>query len=230
VTGNQALHLIADPWLSKGWGFRHLWIGYSGSGKTFANAQLAAYTVKQGIVTISVDQKSKISRYSANCIDTEDALAEFKGRSCVIRGFASRGRMADRVDFNSLAKMVWVLAKSGLRVALMVDELSDAQKSERHFDRPAGTYPWMETLYRQGREMGISLGVATQLPQEIPRCAYSLSDSVAFFRQEAHESEYYRRVGIMSDEDIAYVAALPQWAFMLWRRGDPKRYVGVFKP
>jgi hypothetical protein len=228
VTGLQALELIADPWLRKGWGLRHLWIGYSGSGKTVANVALADYLKRCGVVTIAVDQKAKVSRYDETCIATEEELDTVEGRSCVVRGFAAKGRLEDSVDFDKLARYVWLLGRSGMQVALVADELSDAQQSEKHFVKASGRYSWMETLYRQGREVGVSVVAATQLPQEVPRCVYSLSDSVGYFRQEAHEAEYYRRLNLLSDEDIALVATLDDFHFLLTRRGDKNRYVGKF--
>ena len=228
VTGLQSLELIADPWLSRGWGLRHLWIGYSGSGKTIANVALADYLKRSGVVTVAVDQKAKMSRYDDVTIATEEELDTVEGRSCVVRGFAAKGRLEDSVNFDALAKYVWLLGRGGMQVALVVDELSDAQQSERHFVKGNGRYSWIETLYRQGREVGVSVSASTQLPQEIPRCVYSLSDSVAYFRQEAHESEYYRRLGLLSNDDIALVATLDDYHFLLTRRGDKERYVGRF--
>ena len=223
----QAMSLIADPWLQRGWGLRHLWIGYSGSGKTVANCYLSDYLQQNGIVTIATDQKAKVSRYDENTIVKEDDLAGFEGRSVVLRGFASRGRLEDRINFDRLARRIWQIGQS-CNVALVVDELNDAQKTEKYFEAPHGQMPWMHVLYRQGREIGISVLAATQLPQEIPRCAYSLSDSVGFFRQEAHESEYYKRLRILSQDDVDVVANLEPYFFLLWRRGDPKRYLCRF--
>jgi hypothetical protein len=228
VTGLQALELIADPWLCKGWGLRHLWIGYSGSGKTIANVALADYLKHAGVVTIAVDQKAKVSRYDEATIATEEELDTVEGRSCVVRGFAAKGRLEDSVNFDRLARYVWLLGRSGMQVALIADELSDAQQSEKHFVKTSGRYSWMETLYRQGRECGVSVCAATQLPQEIPRCVYSLSDSVGYFRQEAHEADYYQRLNLLSDDDIATVASLDVHQFLLTRRGDKGRYVGKF--
>ena len=228
VTGLQTLELIADPWLCKGWGLRHLWIGYSGSGKTIANVALADYLKRSGVVTVCVDQKAKVSRYDAVTIATEEELDTVDGRSCVVRGFAAKSRLEDRVNFDALAKYIWLLGRGGMQVALVADELSDAQQSEKHFVKTAGRYSWMETLYRQGREVGVSVCAATQLPQEIPRCVYSLSDSVGYFRQEAHEADYYRRLNLLSDDDIDAVSALDEYQFLLTRRGDKTRYLGRF--
>jgi hypothetical protein len=227
----EALSLICDKWLRKGWGLRHLWIGYSGSGKTVANCKLADYLHSQGVMTICVDQKSKVSPYVGDEITAITELPSVASRRAVVRGFARNNKLSDRVDFDRLAQAVWLIAKDGKQVALICDELSDAQKGEKHFaSRGQGSMPWINILYRQGREVGASIIAATQLPQEIPRVAYSLSDSVGVFRQEAHESEYYRRLHILSDADIETVAELSEFSFLLWRRGDSQRYLCRFSP
>lgn len=229
VHEGQALSLICDKWIHKGWGLRHLWIGYSGSGKTVANCKLADYLHSQGVMTICVDQKSKLSPYAGDEITAITELPSVASRRAVVRGFARHNKLSDRVDFDRLAQAVWLIAKDGKQVALICDELSDAQKGEKHFSgSKSGSMAWINILYRQGREVGASIIAATQLPQEIPRVAYSLSDSVGVFRQEAHESEYYRRLHILSDADIETVADLPEYSFLLWRRGDSQRYLCRF--
>lgn len=231
ISESRALSLIADKWLQRGWGLRHLWIGYSGSGKTVANCKLADYLYGQGVITICVDQKSKTSPYVGEEISSITELPAVASRRAVIRGFARNNKLSDRVDFDRLAQAVWLIAKDGKQVALVCDELSDAQKSEKHFaTAQRGAMPWLNILYRQGREVGASIAAATQLPQEIPRAAYSLSDSVGVFRQESHESEYYKRLRILSDADVETVAELPDYTFLLWRRGDSQRYLCRFSP
>lgn len=227
ISQSQCLSLIADSWLQKGWGLRHLFIGYSGSGKTYANAILQHY-LAQSVITISVDQKSKVTPYAGAEVTSIADLPTVQLRQAVIRGMARGNELSDRVDFDKLAHAVWLIARDGRQVALIYDELNDAQRSEKYFARSVGAPSWNDYLYRQGREWGASICAATQLPQEIPRCAYSLSDSIGFFRQEAHESEYYRRLHILSDDDIEVVANLPQYTFLLWRRGDSQRYLCSF--
>ena len=226
----EILSLICDKWLHRGWGLRHLWIGYSGSGKTIANCKLSDYLHSQSVMTICVDQKSKLTPYAGEEITAITELPAVASRRAVVRGFARNNKLSDRVDFDRLAQAVWLIAKDGKQVALICDELSDAQQSEKHFVKGHKRYSWLEIIYRQGREIGASIVAATQLPQEIPRCAYSLSDSVGVFVQESHESDYYRRLGILSEADIETVANLPEYTFLLWRRGDSQRYLCRFSP
>jgi hypothetical protein len=181
-------------------------------------------------MTICVDQKSKVTPYAGEEVTSIAELPSVASRRAVLRGFARANKLSDRVDFDRLAQAVWLIARDGKQVALILDELSDAQQSEKHFAKVRSRYSWLEILYRQGREVGASIVAATQLPQEIPRCAYSLSDSVGVFVQESHESEYYRRLGILSEADIETVANLPDYTFLLWRRGDSQRYVCRFSP
>jgi hypothetical protein len=228
ISSEQALSAIADKWLAKGWGLRHLWIGYSGSGKSVANAILSEYLKSHGVMTIAVDQKSPVSRYDDTIIRGVEELPFVVSRSCVLRGFRFENRIKDRINFDALASQVWRMGCSGVRVALVPDELKDAQQSPKAWEKPSGQRAWMDVLYEQGREVGISVIAATQLPQEIPRPAYSLSDSIGFYRQEAHEAEYYKRLNILSESDIQALSRLDEYEFLLWRRGDSQRYISRF--
>jgi hypothetical protein len=189
---------------------------------------MAEYLHSEGVITICVDQKARVTSYPGETVTALRDLTAVQSRRAVVRGFAAENNLSDRTDFDALSRAVWLIACEGKQVALIIDELSDAQQSERHFVKGHKRYSWLELLYRQGRERGASIVAATQLPQEIPRCAYSLSDTMGMFIQEAHESEYYRRLGILSDADIETVANLCEYQFLLWRRGDSQRYLCRF--
>jgi hypothetical protein len=223
----DAIQLITEPWLRKGWGFRHLFIGYSGSGKSNAMLVINEYLKKRGIACIATDQKSRLSKYDTNIVRTVDELPQVEARSCVIRGFAASHRMEDRIDCDELARRIFVIGHRGVRVCLTIDELSDAAAGQKSFSKPPGAkrLSWMDVLYRQGRELGISLLMATQLPQEIPRAAFSLSDTLGFFRQCGHETRYYNKeVNILSEEEVKLLSELEEYEMLLVRKGDPQRY------
>jgi hypothetical protein len=227
IKQHEAIQLITEPWLRKNWCFRHLFIGYSGSGKSNAMLVMNEYLKKRGIVCIATDQKSRVSKYDTNVVRTVDDLPSVAARSCVIRGFAASHRMEDRLDYDELARRIFVIGHSGERVCLVIDELSDAAAGAKSFAKPPGAkrLSWMDVLYRQGRELGVSLLLGTQLPQEIPRCAFSLSDTLSFFRQCGHEARYYNKeVNILSEDEVKLLAELDEYEMLLVRKGDPQRY------
>lgn len=226
IKQHEAIKLIVEPWMSKGWGFRHLFIGYSGSGKSNALLVMNEYLKQHGIICIATDQKSRVSKYDTTKIISESDLPQVNTRSCVIRGFAERKRQEDMIDFDELARRIFVIGQNGTRVALIIDELSDAAAGQKSFAKAKGAkrLSWLDTLYRQGRELGISIVAATQLPQEIPRASFSLSDTQCYFRQGGHESEYYSRLGILSESDARILEELSDYECILFRKGDKRKY------
>lgn len=227
IKQREAIDLITQPWLRKGWGFRHLFVGYSGSGKSNAMLVLNEHLKRNGICCIATDQKSRCSKYDTNAYVTQDDLPNVEERSCVLRGFAAKHRMEDRINYDELARRIFVIGHRGVRVALVVDELSDAAAGAKSFAKPAGAkrMSWMDMLYRQGRELGISLLMGTQLPQEIPRSAFSLSDTLGFFRQCGHEANYYcDQIGLLTESEVKLLAELDEYEMLIVRKGDPQRY------
>jgi hypothetical protein len=226
VKQRECIQLICEPWLRKGWGLRHLFVGYCGSGKSNALLILNEYLKQHGIICIATDQKSRVSKYDSTIVVSETDLPQVQTRSCVIRGFAERKRMEDRIDFDELSRRIFVIGQNGTRVALVIDELSDAAAGTKSFTRAKGArrLSWLDTIYRQGRELGISIVAATQLPQEIPRASFSLSDTQGYFRQGGHESDYYYRLGILSERDTKILEELEDYEFILFRKSDPKKY------
>lgn len=227
IKQREAIDLICQPWLRKGWGFRHLFVGYSGSGKSNAMLIMNEHLKRNGVVCIATDQKSRCSKYDTSVHVTQDDLPNVEERSCVLRGFAAKHRMEDRINYDELARRIFVIGHRGVRVALVVDELSDAASGIKSFSKPVGAkrLAWMDMLYRQGRELGISLLTGTQLPQEVPRSAFSLSDTLGFFRQCGHEANYYStHLGLLSDDDVKLLAELEDYEMLLIRKGDSQRY------
>lgn len=232
VPQRTVIDLITEPWLRKGWGFRHLFIGYSGSGKSNAMLVMNQYLKRKGNVCVAVDQKSRVSKYDTNTYVKESDLPSVEARSCVLRGFAARNRAEDSIDFDELARQVFVIGHRGVKVALLGDELSDAVAGKKSFSKPRGVQrlPWMDMLYRQGRELGISLCMATQLPQEIPRACFSLSDTISFFRQCGHEANYYNdQIHILDEDEVKMLGQLADYEMLTIRKGDPQRYVCKFE-
>jgi hypothetical protein len=63
ISKTECLSLITSP-LASELGYRHLWIGYSGSGKTFANVELVDASEGAHKYCVVTDQKDKESSYT----------------------------------------------------------------------------------------------------------------------------------------------------------------------
>jgi hypothetical protein len=223
-----AMSVITENSLPKAQGFRHLFVGYPGCGKTQANAVLFEFVKRYNVCPIATDQKSIVSPYPAELIITNESqlstLDDIR-KGVIIRGFGANLNASDFINFDTLARDLFRVAKSGTRVALFVDELSDACQGEKSWAAPKGAMPWMTIAYKQGREIGFSLSACTQLPQEITRAAWRLSDTVGYFRLEGGEIRYLLSLNLISMEDARILETLPDFTFLLFRRGDSRRYL-----
>jgi len=230
ISKHECLAAISSP-LSRGFGFRHLWIGYTGSGKTHANIDLVDSTADAHSITIITEQKTKRDRVSpyASALNYNEipSIAGFdavpkdglKHKQAVIRGFGTTGNPDDLIDFDALAQWVWQKANGENGVLFGIDELSDACVGERSWLRGDNKKAWMRILYMQGRENQVSLSACTQHVQEIPRGAISNSDTLGIFRQDRKELPYFEQSGFLDQRELSIVENLGDYEFLFMRRG-----------
>lgn len=227
ISANDALAIITEP-LSSDFGFRHLWIGYTGSGKTYANIELIDTAQGSHRHLVITDQKNRISPYLALEGITEIPMVEALDSvepdarnhvMAVVRGPRMTGREEDLINFDELGKKVWAISLEDKGVLLGVDELSDACEGERAWVRGDARRAYMRLLYTQGRTNRVSIAACTQHVQEVPRAAISNSDTLGIFCQDRKELPYYRNNGFLDDREIAIVSSLEQYEFLLIKRG-----------
>jgi hypothetical protein len=224
ITQEDCLAEILAP-LSKGFGFRNLFIGYTGSGKSNNNVILARVSKKHHLWNIITDQKNRDTAYYGTEIPTWGALAAVdKGQTAIIRGARLTGSVDDLLDFDEIGKGVWDLSQEDKGVFLGIDELDDATEGERVWLKGAGAKrAYMRLLYKQGRTNKISLAACTQAVQEIPRSAITNSDTLGIFRQDRKDLGYYGSNHFLSPEEIEIVSNLEGYDFLFVRRGLPPR-------
>jgi hypothetical protein len=231
----ECLSAITAP-LAKEEGYRHLWIGYSGSGKTWANVDLVDASEGAHKYTIVTDQKDKESTYTKAMelreIPSIVALGAVEPDDrnhvmAVVRGIQFSKNIDDEIDFDHTAKIVWDRALENGGVLFAVDELSDACQGERAWLRgeEAAKKSWMRRLYAQGRTLKISIAACTQNLQEIPRAAITNSDTIGLFRLD-HKDLNYATTGkgrFLSDYEAELNASLAPYEFLFMRRGEETR-------
>ena len=228
ISEEECLETITAPLRHKKEGFRHLWVGYSGYGKTVANATLIRYiedTVAKCFL-ITTDQKNRRVDYPGEQITLVEHLGHIEGQSAVIRGTALTKMADDEINFEALAKRVWTIARTtSVPGVLAIDELFDACSSSQTWGPLAKgrRKSEMDLLYRQGRVLGISLAATTQVPQEIPRLAYAMSDTVCLFRMDGREIDYLHRLGVIVDSDAEILQGFSVGEFLLCQKGQPKK-------
>lgn len=235
---------ITELLRTKRFGFRHLWLGDSGMGKTEANKLLIAYC-RRGKpenrlinVTLHIDDKNRweqqyegTPRISPEHYKhhTASGYYEFQGHrypedktNINFRGIAYVDPMTgkaphENVSHESVAKMAWELVQEApLQVLTNIDELADATNGHQNWSGQL-----LPQMYRKGRAVGLSVVATTQLPQLLPREAFGLSDTIGIFRMSAREAAYLQKYNVISKEEVDEIAALKIGEFRLFRKSYP---------
>ena len=236
ISKTECLSLITSP-LGKEFGYRHLWIAFSGSGKTYANVELVDASEGAHKYTIVTDQKDKESSYTSALelkeIPSIVALGAIEPDDrnhlmAVIRGIQFSKNVDDEIDFDITAKVVWEKALEDAGVLFVVDELADACQGERSWllgDLETRNKSWMRRLYAQGRTLKISIAACTQNLQEIPRAAITNSDTLGIFKLDRKDLAYATtgKNSFLSDFEAELNASLDPYEFLFMRRGDETR-------
>jgi hypothetical protein len=234
--GNELLEQICSPLIkSKPMGMRHLWLGDSGMGKTVANDQLLKWIHKRKLVnlTLTIDDKSAHEvQYHGGCLRvnpdhlrSEPPRREENARHIVFRGIAATKRPGPEVDelIFDTSEMAWELVReSSVQVLINIDELADATNGSQGWKQPE-----VASMYRKGRSVGISVVATTQLPQELPRAAFALSETIGIFRMSGREVEYLANKRVIPDSEIEPICNLEIGEFRLIAKSqpiDPKVY------
>jgi len=227
ISKTECLSVITEP-LSRDFGFRHLWIGYTGSGKTYNNLVLMDTAEGSHRHLIITDQKNRVSPYSVfegiteiPHIDALDTVEPDKRNHimAIIRGPRLTGNEMDLINFDEVGKKIWAISLEDKGVLFGIDELSDACEGERAWIRGDSKRAYMRLLYTQGRTNRVSISACAQHVQEIPRAAISNSDTIGIFCQDRKELPYYRNNGFLDDREIAIVEGLKEFEFLFMKRG-----------
>lgn len=230
------LELICAPLIRpKPMGMRHLWLGDSGMGKTVANEQLLKWIHKRKLVdlTLTIDDKNAHEvQYNGGCerinpqhLRTNPPTRDENPRHIVFRGIAATKRPGPDVDevIFDTTTMAWELVRNdSVQILLNIDELADATNGSQGWKQPE-----VASLYRKGRAVGISVVATTQLPQELPRAAFGLSETIGLFRMSGREVEYLASKRVVPDTEIEAICNLEIGEFRLFVKSrplDPKIY------
>lgn len=205
--------LITAP-LKKDNGFRHLWLGDTGMGKTYANRMLVDYIRAQKLVDLifTLDDKDAhaaqyigIERINPSDLRSKPPMPNDKGRDHIVfRGVALTRRLSEGCTPDDLAKLAWeVGTQRKTRIVINIDELADATN---------GSQAWKDKTvamsYRKGRGVGICITATTQLPQILPRESYGLSDTIGLFRMAGREADYLESKKSITQEAARRVPTL----------------------
>ena len=212
--------------LRKREGFRHLWLGDSGMGKTAANRILIEWVLKNKLVdqVLTIDNKDRWKSQYDGCfranpqhLRQEPPKSNEETRHIVFRGIALTRSLEHDVDINDVAKMGWDMVRlMPCSVLINIDELADATNGHQSWSSEE-----VPQIYRKGRGVGYSVTATTQLPQLLPREAFGLPDTIGIFRMTAREASYLKNYRVITEEEINEIASLEIGQFRLYRKSFP---------
>lgn len=230
IADDKLLEQICAPLLkSKPMGMRHLWLGDSGMGKTVANNLLIKWIQKRKLVTLTltIDDKSAHEvQYEGGCLRINPRELRERPpergenpKHVVFRGIASTrepGPEVDELIFDT-SNLAWTLVRhSSCQILVNIDELADATNGSQGWKQPE-----VAGMYRKGRAVGISVVATTQLPQELPRAAFALSETIGLFRMSGREAEYLATKKVIPDSEVDPISNLEVGQFRLFQKSKP---------
>lgn len=234
--GSGVLDSIVRP-LRKREGFRHLWLGDSGMGKTVANNVLIQALAKSKLadVILTTDDKNAwqaqypgMQRINPADLRARPPSGDENPKHIVFRGIAATKRPGPDVDNlpHDVAQMAWGMVRvKPCSVVLNIDELADATNGHQSWNQEE-----IAQVYRKGRGVGISVVSTTQMPQLLPREAFGLSETIGIFRMTTREIEYLHKYRVIEAQDVALIQELEVGEFMLYDKSarEPDRNVYKF--
>lgn len=214
----------------RGDGWRHLWLGTSGYGKTYANRFLVEWALKNGAaqLALSLDDKSNFyaqysGTYRANPNDLRKRPPNGGERPdhIVFRGVALTRKFTDGCSAESIARLGQeIIGVSRGLVLINIDELADATNGGQAWKREDGSESAIAQVYRKGRGVGLSITATTQVPQSLPREAFALSDTIGIFRLTGREIDYLLRQKAITPELAAVIPTLQIGEFILYDKAQ----------
>jgi len=226
----EALEAITAA-AKKGDGWRHLWLGTSGFGKTYANNLFIKWVLRtrRAALVLSLDDKNNFrAQYDGGTyrINPDDLRARQPTGSepanhIVFRGVALTRKFNHGCSASDVARLGQdIVGVSQGLVVVNIDELADATNGGQAWTREDGAESPITQVYRKGRGVGLSISATTQLPQSLPREAFGLSDTIAIFRLTGREIAYLLKAKAITDELAAVIPTLQIGDFILYDKNQ----------
>jgi hypothetical protein len=223
-TTNDLFKLIAEP-LAKDNGFRVLWLGDSGMGKSYANNLFVAWLLKSKLVDLILTLDTKDPHNSQYPGGTERVnpadlrqhppLPNESRTHITFRGVAKTRKLSEDCDPDDVARLGWELVtQRKTKVLLNIDELADCTQGGQGW-----TAKTVAATYRKGRGVSLSLSATTQLPQILPREAFALSEVVVLFRMSGREASYLLDKRAITPESAEIVPNLTVGQCVIYDKG-----------
>lgn len=205
----DAIAIITEP-EGKGEGYRHGWLGNTGTGKTTAIARLIAESDNNALTIIHDDSKRNPQYRSVVVRDFSEAPDD--ATTVTVRGDPMSGLL---VEPEQLGELCVRIGMAGLPVRFVIDELDRAcSPGGREL---IGTN--VRTCLVRGRALTLSVLWSTQAPQRAPREFVDQSTTIALCQLGPRALNYLGDRLLFDDELLGVVPTLRIGEFALYQQG-----------
>ena len=206
-----ALAVITAP-QRQGNGYRHLWIGNTGMGKTWAARVLVS---QPGQLSLIHDDSKAAPEYPGiTYFPNVSALLEQPAdqvRQLGAVGFRGDAYRSVTCEVEEVADLALRFARGGIPVRLVVDETSRAMSDTGK----TLLAPSLRICATVGRVMGLSVSAGAQEIIYMPRALLAQASSIALFRVESADVNYLRERLAWDPELLAAATELSEGQFLI---------------
>ena len=204
--------------MKKGDGWRHIWLGDTGTGKTWAQRRLVDHPGQ--FVLIHDDSKAQPEypdvRYFRSPAEIYDVPPD---EAATLTAVAFRGDPYAAIvcEVDEVAGAALAFARSKFKVRLVVDEWERAMSDGgRVLEAPN-----LRTCLTTGRAMGLSVAGGAQTPQRVGDVVINSASSVGLFRLGPRAVAYLDDRLKFDPEMLEVVPTLAVGDFVIHRPGHP---------
>lgn len=210
----QALAQVGGEALARGWGWRHVALGASGSGKTFWLNRLMGHVAPSVGLVLIHDAKDPVPQYGGTVRARLSDLATQPPETNIV---VIHAREPQHTPDDVAAAGLLLARECEQPTVVLIDEIYDALSGRQAFQ--SGTTGPLSEILRKGRSRGVSLACSTQIPQTLPTEILDLCDVLALFRMDARSLAYVDRTENLDPAAAAVVPRLAVGECILLRRG-----------
>jgi hypothetical protein len=211
ATFEDAIALITAP-QARNEGYRHGWIGNTGTGKTTAVSTFLRATAHH--FTLIHDDAKLDAQYEGSKVERfEDAPED--ATAITMRGDPFKGSV---VEVETVAALALQIARGArLPVRLVVDELDRAcTPGGKELESTS-----LRTAFTTGRALNVSILWLTQTPQRAPIAVIDQSSTIALCQLGPRALNYLDDRLCFDPELLQVVPDLPVGAFVIYEAGRP---------
>jgi hypothetical protein len=196
---------------ARGEGYRHGFIGNTGSGKTTAMKALLGSS--SAAFTLIHDDAKRDAQYAGSVCDSFAAAPE-DATTVIFRGDPFRGTV---VEVEDVAALAVYLARARIPIRLVVDELDRACSIGAKTLSAAS----LRIALTQGRALGLSVLWSTQTPQRAPIEVIDQSSTIGICQLGPRALNYLDERLCFDADLLAIVPQLQTFEFVLYEQGRP---------